>query len=233
MNSFYRVVVTNDSHTQHAEAICKEMERSARKRGTGISRRDPEDIKQVMREGRGVIALDEQGNWAGFSYLQGWGENNKEFVSNSGLIVSPDARGAGLAKRIKKKIFYLSRAKFPKAKVFSITTGASVMKMNNKLGFKPVTYSKLPQDDEFWAGCQSCPNYETLKSKERKMCFCTAMLYDPEEAEQKAAVKKSKSDRPNFAVRERRIKHSQQQQIINKHMTLLSPMLTGSEPSYN
>lgn len=236
MNSFYRVVVTNDSHTEHAEAICKEMEKSAKKRGTGISRRDPEDIKQVMREGRGIIALDEHGNWAGFSYLQGWGKDNKEFVSNSGLIVSPNARGAGLAKRIKKKVFYLSRAKFPNAKVFSITTGASVMKMNSKLGFKPVTYSNLPQDDEFWAGCKSCPNYDTLKQKKRKMCFCTAMMFDPKDQEHKAPVER-KQDRPVFAVRERRTKHREQQEkkarAGNKHMTMLSPMLTGNEAMYN
>lgn len=186
MNSTYRVLEANGSHTIFAEDICAEMDRSAQKRGTGIRKRDPEDIKAVMREGRGIIALDESGNWAGFSYMQGWGKNNKEFVSNSGMIVAPHARGVGLAKRIKRKVFSLSRTKFPDAKVFSITTGAGVMNMNDSLGFKPVTYSELPQENAFWAGCKSCPNYDTLKAKNRKMCFCTAMLFDP--AEQSAST---------------------------------------------
>lgn len=188
MDSYYKVVVANENHAKFAEAICQEMASSAKKRKTGISRRDPEDIKETMKEGRAIIALGQDGNWAGFTYLQGWGKDNKEFVSNSGLIVAPHARGKGLAKRIKHAIFQLSRKKFPGAKVFSITTGESIMKMNTDLGFNPVTYSKLPQDDAFWAGCKSCPNYDTLKSKGRKMCFCTAMLYDP--AEHKPQVDK-------------------------------------------
>lgn len=230
MNSFYSVVVANDSHTKYAEEICNEMERSARKRGTGITKRDPEYIKQVMREGRAVLALDKNENWAGFSFLQGWGKDNKEFVSNSGLIVSPDARGRGLSKRIKKKIFNLSRTKFPGAKVFSITTGASVMNMNSKLGFKPVTYSKLPKDDKFWAGCKSCPNYDTLKSKKRKMCFCTAMLYDPKEHSHQESFTR-KLGRPVLAKRDRRTKLStaQRQHIINRHLKVLSPILIGNE----
>lgn len=179
MDSTYTVIIANSNHTKFAEAICEQMAKSAKKRKTGISRRDPEDIKQTMLEGRAIIAVDQDGDWAGFSYLQGWGKNQQEFVSNSGLIVRPTARGAGLAKRIKEKVFKLSRKKFPRAKIFSITTGASVMKMNSELGFKPVTYSKLPEDDAFWEGCKSCPNYDTLKSKGRKMCFCTAMMYNP------------------------------------------------------
>lgn len=179
MNSTYKVIVANSNHEKFAEDICRQMAKSAQKRKTGISRRDPEGIKETIRDGRAVLAIDEHGDWAGFSYLQGWGEDNREFVSNSGLIVRPSARGAGLAKKIKHKVFWLSRRRFPGAKVFSITTGASVMKMNSELGFKPVTYSKLPQDDVFWEGCKSCPNYDTLKAKGKKMCFCTAMMFDP------------------------------------------------------
>ena len=39
--------------------------------------------------------------------------------------------------------------------------------------------SELTDDEEFWAGCKSCVNYEILMSKDRKNCMCTAMLYDP------------------------------------------------------
>ena len=55
------------------------------------------------------------------------------------------------------------------------------MKINSELGYEPVTYSELTNDDAFWAGCQSCINYDILISKERKNCLCTAMLYDPAE----------------------------------------------------
>jgi hypothetical protein len=53
------------------------------------------------------------------------------------------------------------------------------MKINSELGYEPVTYSELTQDEAFWAGCKSCVNYEILMGKERKNCMCTAMLYDP------------------------------------------------------
>jgi hypothetical protein len=62
-----------------------------------------------------------------------------------------------------------------------LTTGLPVMKINSELGYEPVTYSELTQDEDFWAGCKSCVNYDILMSKERKNCLCTAMLYDPKD----------------------------------------------------
>jgi hypothetical protein len=55
------------------------------------------------------------------------------------------------------------------------------MKINSELGYEPVTYSELTQDEDFWKGCQSCVNYDILMIKDRKNCMCTAMLWDPEE----------------------------------------------------
>ena len=55
------------------------------------------------------------------------------------------------------------------------------MKINSELGYEPVTYSELTDDEEFWKGCQSCVNFQILQSKERKNCLCTAMLYNPAE----------------------------------------------------
>jgi hypothetical protein len=113
-------------------------------------------------------------------------------VANSGLIVNPIYRKAGLAKAIKFKIFDLSREKYPNAKIFGLTTGLAVMKINSDLGYEPVTYSQLTQDENFWKGCQSCVNYDILMSKNRQNCMCTAMLYDPEEkkAEEAERLKK-------------------------------------------
>ncbi len=160
-----------------AHQITEEMASSAKARGTGIARRSPAYIKEKMLEGKAVIAHTPDGRWVGFCYIETWGHN--EFVANSGLIVHPDFRGMGVATAIKRRIFQLSREKYPEAKIFGLTTGLAVMKINSELGYEPVTYSELTQDDVFWQGCQSCVNYEILQSKQRKNCMCTAMLFDP------------------------------------------------------
>ena len=90
-------------------------------------------------------------------------------------------RGIGLAKRIKQRIFQLSRELFPDAKIFSITTGAAVMKMNYEIGFRPVPFAELTHDPEFWKGCMGCRNFPILENNNYKMCLCTGLLYDPKE----------------------------------------------------
>jgi len=175
----FQILIANESHQDFAQIICNEMESSAMARGTGIAKRSPEYIKDKMREGKAVIAFTKEGIWAGFCYIETWSHGG--YVANSGLIVSPPFRKSGLAKQIKKKIFNLSRHQYPDAKIFGLTTGLAVMKINSELGYEPVTYSELTQDEAFWAGCKSCVNYEILMSKERKNCMCTAMLYDPKD----------------------------------------------------
>jgi hypothetical protein len=175
----FQILVANESHLDFAQIICDEMAASAQARGTGIAKRTPEYIQEKMKEGKAVIAFNQDGIWAGFCYIETW--SHGEYVANSGLIVAPEFRKGGLAKAIKKKIFKLSREKYPDSKIFGLTTGLAVMKINSDLGYEPVTYSELTQDDAFWAGCKSCVNYEILMSKERKNCMCTAMLYDPKD----------------------------------------------------
>ncbi len=170
------VRVANSSDTHYAQTITDEMEASAKARGTGIAKRSPEYVAQKMQEGKAVIALEPDGSWVGFCYIEVWG--HEEFVANSGLIVAPAYRKSGVAKKIKQTIFQLSRKNYPKAKIFGLTTGLAVMKINSDLGYEPVTYSELTDDEEFWAGCKSCVNYDILISKDRKNCMCTAMLYD-------------------------------------------------------
>lgn len=170
------IVIANKSHTIYADIICKTIADAAKVRGTGIAKRKPEYVAEKMNNGNAVIALD--GNkFAGFCYIEKW-EHGK-YVANSGLIVHPDYRNLGLAKQIKQVIFKHSREKFPNAKVFSITTGLAVMKLNSYLGYKPVTFSELTEDQSFWNGCQTCKNYDVLTRTERKMCLCTGMLFDP------------------------------------------------------
>jgi N-acetylglutamate synthase-like GNAT family acetyltransferase len=161
----------------YANAITDEMESSAKARGTGIAKRSPTYVAQKIEEGKSVIAHTEDGIWVGFCYIEAW--QHGQFVANSGLIVSPAYRKSGIAKKIKHAIFQLSRDTFPNAKIFGLTTGLAVMKINSELGYEPVTYSELTDDEEFWAGCKSCMNYEILMSKDRKNCMCTAMLYEP------------------------------------------------------
>jgi hypothetical protein len=178
-NSAIIVRVANPDDIHYAVTITDEMESSAKARGTGIAKRSPEYIEQKMKEGKSVIAVTETGAWVGFCYIETW--SHGEYVANSGLIVSPEFRKSGVAKRIKEKIFELSRKLYPTAKIFGLTTGLAVMKINSDLGYEPVTYSELTQDEAFWAGCKSCVNYDILMSKDRKNCFCTAMLYDPKD----------------------------------------------------
>lgn len=172
-----RVATPADAH--FAPIITDEMEASAKARGTGIAKRSPEYIAKKIEEGKAVIAVTAAGTWVGFCYIETW--SHGQYVANSGLIVAPAFRKGGVAKSIKKKVFELSRQKYPDAKLFGLTTGLAVMKINSELGYEPVTYSELTQDEAFWAGCKSCVNYDILMSKDRKNCLCTGMLYDPKD----------------------------------------------------
>ncbi len=176
------IVIANKSHTVYADIICKTIEDAAQVRGTGIAKRKPAYVANKMQNGNAVIAL-ENGKFAGFCYIEKWGHG--KFVANSGLIVHPDFRNLGLAKQIKKVVFNHSRAKFPNAKVFSITTGLPVMKLNSDLGYKPVPFSELTTDQTFWNGCKTCKNYDVLTRTNRKMCLCTGMLFDPKNQNKK------------------------------------------------
>src|SRR4029077_19251302 len=175
----FQILIANESHQDFAQIICNEMESSAMARGTGIAKRSPDYIKEKMRQGKAVIAFTKDGIWAGFCYIETW--SHGAYVANSALIVASPFRKSGLAKQIKKVIFDLSRKQFPDAKIFGLTTGLAVMKINSELGYEPVTYSELTQDEAFWAGCKSCVNYDILMGKERKNCMCTAMLFDPKD----------------------------------------------------
>jgi hypothetical protein len=185
-NIIIRVATTADK--VYSKTITDEMEASATARGTGIAKRSPEYIEDKIDEGKAVIAITDQNEWIGFCYIETW--SHGEYVANSGLIVAPAFRKSGVAKAIKQKIFALSREKYPEAKIFGLTTGLAVMKINSDLGYEPVTYSELTQDEAFWAGCKSCVNYEILMSKERKNCMCTAMLYDPKDHYEPEETKK-------------------------------------------
>ena len=174
----FDVMVADESHEKYVGTILDTIEIAARKRGSGIARRTHEYVAQKMRKGKVIIALagDE---FAGFSYIESWG--NKQYVATSGLIVADKFRNHGLAKRIKQAVFQLARLRWPKAKLFSLTSGSAVMKMNTELGYVPVTFSDLTDDEAFWRGCNGCVNHDVLTRTQRQYYICTAMLFDPED----------------------------------------------------
>ncbi|MGL5636417.1 MAG: GNAT family N-acetyltransferase [Bacteroidales bacterium] len=183
MNPKIKVVVATKDHISYVDIILDTIEKAAKVRGTGIARRSNEYVSKKMEEGKAIIALTEENEFAGFCYIESWG--NKSFVANSGLIVVDKFRGMGLAKAIKKRAFMLSREMFPDAKIFGLTTGAAVMKINAELGYRAVTFAELTDDEAFWKGCESCVNYDILQRSNRRFCMCTGMLFDPLELKRK------------------------------------------------
>ncbi len=196
------VRIADSGDTVYAETITNEMASSAQARGTGIARRSPDYVSQKIQEGKAVIAVTATGEWVGFCYIEAW--QHGQFVANSGLIVAPAYRKTGIAKKIKHTIFQLSRDRYPNSKLFGLTTGLAVMKINSELGYEPVTYSELTDDEEFWAGCKSCVNYDILMSKDRKNCMCTAMLYEPKQEinkQESVGEVSSKNEAPNLFMK--------------------------------
>jgi hypothetical protein len=206
-----KIMVANESHYKYIDEILATIEESSKDRGTGIAKRSPEYVKNKMTEGKAIIALDGE-LFAGFCYIESWG--NKQYVANSGLIVNPKYRGHGVAKKIKKFSFDLSRQRFPNAKLFGLTSGAAVMKINTELGYVPVTFADLTDDEEFWKGCQGCVNFDVLQRTNRRYCICTAMLYDPndpnrrnrEEKENEAKKQNKKSVITDFINKFKKLK---------------------------
>ncbi len=184
-----QILVAGEEHLKYVDEVNDAIELASKERGTGIARRTYEYIAKKMVEGKAIIALEDGKNFAGFCYIENWGE--KRFVANSGLIVVKEFRGIGLATEIKRKAFMQSRKAYPEAKIFGLTTGLAVMKINHELGYKPVTFSELTTDEDFWKGCQSCVNYDILQRTGKSKCLCTGMLYDPAWEKEKKTEKKS------------------------------------------
>jgi hypothetical protein len=173
------ISIASGAHLNFVSDIEQALLIASQQKGTGIAVRSKAYITGKIEEGKAVIAFSKNGQWAGFCYIESWGHN--KFVANSGLIVSPSFRGIGLANEIKKRAFELSAKLFPGAKLFGLTTSLAVMKINSGLGYKPVTFSELTDDDDFWKGCQTCPYYDILVRTKRDDCLCTAMIMDPTE----------------------------------------------------
>ena len=184
------IITADATHADYAQPIADLLDLSAQQRGTGIAKRSPLYLLTKILNGNAVIALDGE-NLVGFCYIERW-EHGK-YVANSGLVVHPDYRNMGIAKKIKLKVFQLSKEKYPEAKIFGITTSLATMKINSELGYKPVTFSELTRDEAFWAGCQGCKNFDILQRNNKSMCLCTGMLYQNQHEQ---TLKESENSRP-------------------------------------
>ena len=162
-------------HLRFAEDIFIHMEELSNNKNC-ICKRTRKYIIDKITRGEAVIATTYGGVWVGFCYIETFSDN---YVTNSGLMVNPLYKEKGFGSLIKNKIFKLSRYKFPDSKIFGLTTSLPVMKINSRLGYKPVTYDQLSSDKKFWKGCDTCDNYNILLLKNTCACLCTAMLYDP------------------------------------------------------
>lgn len=191
-------MVAGQEHLRYVSTINDTIDEAAKARGTGIARRTDEYITDKINQGKAIIALNRE-EFVGFCYIESWGHD--KFVANSGLIVKPSYRGMGVAKKIKKAAFDLSRKRFPDAKIFGLTTGEQVMRINTELGYVPVTFAKLTDDEEFWAGCKSCVNFDILERTNMTKCLCTGMVYDPVEAAKRAEAEKAAMKKPGFWAR--------------------------------
>lgn len=211
------VMVADESHLHYASAICTMMAEAAKVRGTGIAKRQPEYIQKKIKAGQAVIALDDN-KVVGFCYIESW--EDKKYVANSGLIVHPNYRHSGLARAIKANTFKLSKLHYPHAKLFGITTSTAVMKINSDLGYKPVSFSELTQDQLFWDGCTSCINYDILTRTDKKLCLCTGMVCDlsqvPETINEKSKTKAWNSFKTFIKKRKERIQSKFKNSVKNE-----------------
>ncbi len=189
------ISVAGEKHLLHVPEVEKALQDASKVKGTGLAKRSQKYLTDKIVEGKAIIALTKAGEFAGFCYIESWG--HEKFVANSGLIVLDKFRGNGLAMKIKEEAFRLSRKIFPGAKMFGLTTSLAVMKINSAIGYKPVTFSELTDDKQFWKGCQSCAYYDILFRTNQTHCLCTAMLYDPEKEENASKGKKKQAKAKN------------------------------------
>ena len=189
------ISVAGEKHISYVPKVQEALLEASKVKGTGLAKRSKDYLSEKILEGKAVIALTKDGEFAGFCYIESWG--HEKYVANSGLIVLEKFRGHGLAMKIKEEAFKLSREIFPGAKMFGLTTSLAVMKINSAIGYKPVTFSELTDDDQFWKGCQSCAYYDILFRTNRTHCLCTAMLYDPEKEENTSKGKKKSAKAKN------------------------------------
>jgi hypothetical protein len=172
--------LATEADAKHLPRIADLLDEGAISRGIGRGRRPDSLMLQKIRENRSIMAFNPEGDVVGFCYIDTW--NNDSFVVHNALIVAPKYRDKNLGWLIKEFAFKITRSRWPDAKIFGLTTTQAVMHINSKLGYEPVVYAALPQDERFWNGHSNCIYYDVLQRSGGRFCLCTAMLYDPEKS---------------------------------------------------
>jgi N-acetylglutamate synthase-like GNAT family acetyltransferase len=172
----FLISITDERHIHFAREIELLFEQATSEKSIGLTLKSGKYIGKKIIQGEAVIAT-KQGRLAGICYLRHRDDDN--FISISGVVVVPQFRKMGLAKMMINEIFEMARNKYPKAKIFSLTTSPEVMRINSLSGYKPINYSKLSSSDKFWNECSDCPNFHFLKKNNNTRCLCSAMLFNP------------------------------------------------------
>jgi len=179
----YEVRRAAESDLQFVPSVASAIDDEVAAGAIGIARRSAADLASRIRTGEAIIALAAEAtsdhapagaDWAGFCYVAAWEEGR--FVSTSGLIVAPQHRGRGLAKRLKERALELAAERYPGAIAFGLSTSSAVARINEELGFRAASYSALPADSAFWDGCRTCPLHADLVANERRTCHCRAVI---------------------------------------------------------
>ena len=170
------ISIPTEEHVLFAHEIEKLLKQAATEKSRGLNIKKRDYIAEKILNGNAIVATKD-GNLAGFCYLRRREKAN--YVSISGIVLMPEYRKGGLSKAIVKEAFDLARTKYPQAKIFSLTTSPTIMRINNENGYKPVNYSRLSTSDTFWSACSDCLNYETLKENNHARCLCSAMMFNP------------------------------------------------------
>lgn len=175
---YFEVTVATEAHIIYIKDILAAIYEASQVPGNSIVMRDPDYLALKMREGKAVIALCDDGSFAGFCYLECW--QDEQFLANSGMIVKPEYRGQGLATRIKQEIVRVCHEMFPDAAIFGITKSEAIKKISLRLGFEEVPYTEITTDPKFWKGCDTCRHYDELLANGGRSCHCTALILKPQ-----------------------------------------------------
>ena len=166
----------------------------AQQNGAIIADRSEEYLASAMRQRRAVVVLRGE-LLMGFAAAHSW--EDEKFVSHSAMIVAPELRGRGLARKIKRALIELSRKRWPDAAIMTLTLSSHVEGLNKAFGFEPVPYCDLTKDPEFWKGCEGCIHFAHLKRNQQQDCHCWSGLLLPPGAKREKLIPRDAYGHPS------------------------------------
>jgi N-acetylglutamate synthase-like GNAT family acetyltransferase len=172
------VVLTRAQDASLVSTVSDLLLNCSKEANTVVIPRSDQFLEEVIKTGHGVLArvlaTDEI---VGFGYLETW--SDADVVTHGGVVVHPQWRYRGLAKRIKQLLLEASRSLYPTKAIVSITVHPAIMKINSQLGYIPERFEQLTTEERFWNRCSTCTYYDTLERFRRRQCFCLGMALRP------------------------------------------------------